>query len=199
MSSLRCRDPAAADAPAGDVAASTASFHKTNQLSNLTRFFAIGGTNLMKRGNHHMRIRTCNPEDLWKAEQSRHTITPRWQKFVLSQVPRRVPWSVHPRLPCTVTEPQHVGSLARATACVALSHALPALGLGGQQDSAEQPGGATPHHSAVNVRRARRRYVTFRPDFHHFDRLELEFRGHLHVRGAAFSCLRLKSADTVLI
>ena len=43
-------------------------------------------------------------------------------------------------------------------------------------------------------------YVTFRPvDFHHFDRVELDLRGHMHVRGAAFSCLRFKWADMVLI
>ena len=35
-------------------------------------------------------------------------------------------------------------------------------------------------------------YVTFRLNFHHFDRLELDLRGHIHARGAAFSCLRLK-------
>ena len=42
-------------------------------------------------------------------------------------------------------------------------------------------------------------YVTFRLDFYHLDHFELDLRGHLHVRGAAFSCLRLKLADTVLI
>ena len=42
-------------------------------------------------------------------------------------------------------------------------------------------------------------YVTFRLSFHHFDRLELDLRGHMHVWGAAFSCLRLKLADIVLI
>ena len=42
-------------------------------------------------------------------------------------------------------------------------------------------------------------YVTFRLNFHHFDRLELDLRGHIHVRGAAFSCLRLKLAYIVLI
>ena len=42
-------------------------------------------------------------------------------------------------------------------------------------------------------------YVTFRLNFHHFDRFELDLRGHIHVRGAAFSCLRLKLADIVLI
>ena len=38
-------------------------------------------------------------------------------------------------------------------------------------------------------------YVTFRPNFDHFDHFdhfELDLRGHTHVRGAAFSCLRLK-------
>ena len=43
------------------------------------------------------------------------------------------------------------------------------------------------------------RYVTFRLDFHHFDHFELDLRRHIHVRGAAFSCLRLKWADIVLI
>ena len=42
-------------------------------------------------------------------------------------------------------------------------------------------------------------YVTFRLNFHHFDHFELDLRGHTHVRGAAFSCLRLKLADIVLI
>ena len=42
-------------------------------------------------------------------------------------------------------------------------------------------------------------YVTFRLNFHHFDRFELDLRGHIHVRGAALSCLRLKWADIVLI
>ena len=42
-------------------------------------------------------------------------------------------------------------------------------------------------------------YVTFRLNFHHFDRVELDLRGHTHMRGAAFSCLRLKLADIVLI
>ena len=44
-----------------------------------------------------------------------------------------------------------------------------------------------------------RGYVTFRLNFHRFDHFELALRGHLHVRGAAFSCLRLKLADIVLI
>ena len=42
-------------------------------------------------------------------------------------------------------------------------------------------------------------YGTFRADFHHFDRIELDLRGDTHLRGAAFSCLRLKLADIVLI
>ena len=42
-------------------------------------------------------------------------------------------------------------------------------------------------------------YGTFRLNFHHFDRFELDLRRHIHVRGAAFSCLRLKLADMVLI
>ena len=37
------------------------------------------------------------------------------------------------------------------------------------------------------------------PIFHHFDRIELDLRGNTHVRGAAFSCPRLKLADMVLI
>ena len=41
--------------------------------------------------------------------------------------------------------------------------------------------------------------VTFRLNFHRFDRFELDFRGHIHVRGAALSCLRLRLADMVLI
>ena len=36
-------------------------------------------------------------------------------------------------------------------------------------------------------------------NFHRFDRFELDLCGHTHVRGAALSCLRLKSADIVLI
>ena len=47
--------------------------------------------------------------------------------------------------------------------------------------------------------RAQSVYVTFRPNFHHFDRFELDPRGHIHVRGAASSCLRLRWADMVLI
>ena len=42
-------------------------------------------------------------------------------------------------------------------------------------------------------------YVTFRLNFHHFDRFELALREHTHVWGAALSCLRLKLADMVLI
>ena len=42
-------------------------------------------------------------------------------------------------------------------------------------------------------------YGTFRLNFHHFDRFELDLRGNTHVRGAAFSCPHLKSADMVLI
>ena len=42
-------------------------------------------------------------------------------------------------------------------------------------------------------------YDTFRLNFHHFDRFELGFREHTHVRGAAFSCLRFKLADMMLI
>ena len=43
------------------------------------------------------------------------------------------------------------------------------------------------------------RYGTFRLNFHHIDHFELDLRGYIHVRGAAFSCLRLKWADIVLI
>ena len=42
-------------------------------------------------------------------------------------------------------------------------------------------------------------YGTFRLKFHHFDHFELDPRGDIHVRGTAFSCLRLKLADIVLI
>ena len=42
-------------------------------------------------------------------------------------------------------------------------------------------------------------YGTFRADFHHFDRIELDLRGKAHVWGAALSCPRLKWADMVLI
>ena len=42
-------------------------------------------------------------------------------------------------------------------------------------------------------------YGTFRLNFHRFDRIKLDLHGHTHVRGAAFSCLRLKLADMVLI
>ena len=42
-------------------------------------------------------------------------------------------------------------------------------------------------------------YATFRLNFHRFDRFELDLRGRTHVRGAALSCLRLKSADIVLL
>ena len=42
-------------------------------------------------------------------------------------------------------------------------------------------------------------YGTFRLNFHHFDRFELDLRGHTRARGATFSCLPLKLADVVLI
>ena len=42
-------------------------------------------------------------------------------------------------------------------------------------------------------------YGTFRLNFHRFDRLELDLPGHTQPQGAAFSCLRLKWADMVLI
>ena len=42
-------------------------------------------------------------------------------------------------------------------------------------------------------------YGTFRLNFHHFNHIELGLRGHTHVQGADFSCLRLKLADMVLI
>ena len=42
-------------------------------------------------------------------------------------------------------------------------------------------------------------YGTFRLNFHRFDRFELDLRGHTQPWGAAFSCLRLKWADMVLI
>ena len=43
------------------------------------------------------------------------------------------------------------------------------------------------------------RHGTFRLNFHRFDRFELDLRGRIHVRGAAFSRLRLKLAGIVLI
>ena len=42
-------------------------------------------------------------------------------------------------------------------------------------------------------------YGTFRLNFHRFDRFELDLRGHTQVWGAAFSCLRLKWAEMVLM
>ena len=42
-------------------------------------------------------------------------------------------------------------------------------------------------------------YDSFRLNFHHFHRFELDLRGHVHVRGAALSWLRLNLADIVLI
>ena len=68
----------------------------------------------------------------------------------------------------------------------------------GENCSAERPVGVAAK-TAVLDQISHNVYVTFRPNFHHFDRFELDFRGLIHVRGAAFSCLRLKSADTVLI
>ena len=50
-----------------------------------------------------------------------------------------------------------------------------------------------------NVSAVEAAYGTFRLNFHRFDRVELDLRGHMHVRGAAVSCLRLKWADMVLI
>ena len=57
------------------------------------------------------------------------------------------------------------------------------------------------HHEAkvVTVPSAPLGYGTFRLKFHHFDRIELNLHRHTHVRGAAFSCLRLQLADIVLI
>ena len=43
------------------------------------------------------------------------------------------------------------------------------------------------------------RYGTLRLNFHRFDRVELDLRGHTQPQGAAFSSLRLKWADMVLI
>ena len=57
-------------------------------------------------------------------------------------------------------------------------------------------------HQVVTGDNARGTYLTFRLISHHFDRFELDLRGHrhaVHVRGAALSCLRLKWADIVLI
>ena len=59
--------------------------------------------------------------------------------------------------------------------------------------------GQTPEGDRVCCADLNRGYVTFRLNFHHFDRFELDLRGHVHVQGAAFSCLRLKLADIVLI
>ena len=42
-------------------------------------------------------------------------------------------------------------------------------------------------------------YGTFRLNFHHFDRLELDLRGHTRARGAALSCPRFRLADVVLM
>ena len=42
-------------------------------------------------------------------------------------------------------------------------------------------------------------YVTFRLNFHHFDRLELDLHEHTQAWDATFSCPRLKLADMVLI
>ena len=42
-------------------------------------------------------------------------------------------------------------------------------------------------------------YGTFQLNFRHFNRIGLGLRGHAHVQGADFSCLRLKLADMVLI
>ena len=42
-------------------------------------------------------------------------------------------------------------------------------------------------------------YGTFRLNFHHFDHFEPDRCGHIHVRGAVFSRLRLKLADIVPI
>ena len=53
--------------------------------------------------------------------------------------------------------------------------------------------------SLKDEREAGNLYVTFRLDFHHFDHFELDLRGHIHVRGAAFFWLRLELADIVLI
>ena len=49
------------------------------------------------------------------------------------------------------------------------------------------------------IKQSHARYGTFRLNFHHSHRFELDLRGHTRARGAAFSCLRLKLADIVLI
>ena len=51
----------------------------------------------------------------------------------------------------------------------------------------------------AEVSNGRLTYGTFRLNFHRFDRFELDLRGHMHVRGAVVSCLRLSLADIVLI
>ena len=43
------------------------------------------------------------------------------------------------------------------------------------------------------------RYGTFRLDFHHLHRFELDLRGHTRVRGAALPCPRFRLADMVAI
>ena len=58
---------------------------------------------------------------------------------------------------------------------------------------------STPDGSALSSPTSGSGYGTFRLNFHHFDRFELDLRGYIHVRGAAFSCLRLQLADIVLI
>ena len=42
-------------------------------------------------------------------------------------------------------------------------------------------------------------YVKFRHHFLYFGHFELDVRGYTQAQGAAFSCLRLKLADMVLI
>ena len=84
------------------------------------------------------------------------------------------------------------------------SRANASAGLTSRQPGKE--GGAAAVESAEQVLRTiatmlrvRHGVRPFRLNFHHFDHFELDLCGHMHVRGAVFSCLRLKLADIVLI
>ena len=44
---------------------------------------------------------------------------------------------------------------------------------------------------SLNAGSEKQPYGTFRLSSHHCDRFELDLRGYTHMRGAAFSCLRL--------
>ena len=62
----------------------------------------------------------------------------------------------------------------------------------------KEHGAIKAHPSSVNDKE-RRWYGTFGPDVHHFDCFELNFRRPAEAQAAAFSCLRSKWADIVLI